>query len=536
MTIDDLCRAHDLLFEHDGVVRVPFLVKGRLVSPPAITRRAAEAAFAGADPDAHYARLPDVQLLRDPVIERADMRYTGEYFYQAFPAVDPFDLIETDYDRLVRGPYALTVDEVLAFLKAVAAALRESWAVLDRARTICRRVSTLPHAYLDAAFATLAFGLDAVAAAEMLNNELSVWGQPGRRFLDGWVELPARIVPGVTPLLAQSLAGGMPVAEPAAAAPAIRAMPTRQLHITAGNAPQVPIVSALRLILTKSAGVIKSPSEATLPAALLALAAAAAAPDHPLTRNISLVYWKGGDEAVERALFAPGAFDRIVVWGAPDAVSAVQARAMFTRVVAFNPRYGLSLIGREAFDGCLDEVAALAAQDVMINDQKACSSSLVQYVEGTEAQVKAYAAALSDRLSAWDRLSPPFIPPVARGQIKRMRRGRYSRARWLAREGESDPASTVVIMPEEFDILEHPMSRLVVIRPVEQLQDALRYLHQGVSMVGVYPETRRLALRDAIAARGVSSVLPLGQCERLFAGGPQDGMMVLAELVDWKNG
>ena len=103
MTIDDLCRAQDLLFEHDGVVRVPFLVKGRLVSPPAITRRAAEAAFAGADPDAHYARLPDVQLLRDPVIERADMRYTGEYFYQAFPAVDPFDLIETDYDRLCAG-------------------------------------------------------------------------------------------------------------------------------------------------------------------------------------------------------------------------------------------------------------------------------------------------------------------------------------------------------------------------------------------------------------------------------------------------
>lgn len=51
-----------------------------------------------------------------------------------------------------------------------------------------------------------------------------------------------------------------------------------------------------------------------------------------------------------------------------------------------------------------------------------------------------------------------------------------------------------------------------------------------------HPGARRLALRDAIVTRGVSSVLPLGQCERLFASGPQDGMMVLSELVDWKNG
>ena len=344
------------------------------------------------------------------------------------------------------------------------------------------------------------------------------------------------IIPGLTPFLAQGLAGGPRLAAPVAAAPAIRAMPTRQLHITAGNAPQVPIVSALRMILTKSAGVVKSPAEAVLPAALLALAAVVAAPDHPLTRNVSLVYWKGGEEAVERVLFAPGAFDRIVVWGAPDAVSAVQARAAFTRVIAFNPRYGLSLIGREAFDGRLDEVAALAAQDVMINDQKACTSSLVQYVEGTTAQAEVYAAALAEALGRWDRLSPPFIPPATQGQLKRMRRGRYSRARWLAHGGEGDPASTVIVTPEEFDILAHPMSRLVVIRPVAQLGDTLRYLHHGVSMVGVYPEARRLALRDAIAARGVSSVLPLGQCERLFAGGPQDGMMVLSELVDWKSG
>ena len=94
----------------------------------------------------------------------------------------------------------------------------------------------------------------------------------------------------------------------------------------------------------------------------------------------------------------------------------------------------------------------------------------------------------------------------------------------------------MVVIPEEFDILDHPMCRLVVVRPVPHLEDALQYLHAGVSMAGVYPEERRAALRDAIAARGVSSIYPLGQCERVFPGFPQDGMFVLSELVDWKNG
>jgi hypothetical protein len=60
-------------------------------------------------------------------------------------------------------------------------------------------------------------------------------------------------------------------------------------------------------------------------------------------------------------------------------------------------------------------------------------------------------------------------------------------------------------------------------------------MSQYVSTAGVYPEERRLELRDQILARGVSNVFPLGQCECVYAGMPHDGMRVLSELVDWKN-
>ncbi len=532
--MEKICQENQLLIEQDGVVRVPFLVKGRLLLPPAMSRKEILSAFEGCGPEVLYLKLPQAQLAREPVIDRDTLEYSSEYLYQVLPSFDASELIETDIDKLVRGPYALSVSQIREYLQGIAAALEANWATVDRVRQLCLKTSEYPDIFLNGAFASLQAGLDLRAAEAMIDQELSAWQIPGRKFLEGWVDVPAQVIPGMTPFIAQALSGAPDLPPPAKTS--IRAMPTRQLHITAGNAPQVPLISALRLILTKSAGVVKFPFGAVLPGMLLSLAAYSAAPEHPLTQNISTVYWQGGDESIENTLFMPGAFDRIVVWGAPEAVTSVQARAVFTKTVCFNPRYGVSLIGNEAFTENLEQVAFLSAMDALINNQKACTSSLVQYVEGTEQQVRQYGGKLAEMLARWDQQAPPFVLPANRGQIKRMRRGKYARAEWLTNTREGGFTSGVAIAPDEIDILDHPMCRLVILRRVEHLSEALAYLHQGVSMAGVYPEARRLELRDAMLARGVSSVLPLGQCERVYPGIPQDGMLVLSQLVDWKNG
>src|SRR4029078_4414449 len=55
----------------------------------------------------------------------------------------------------------------------------------------------------------------------------------------------------------------------------------------------------------------------------------------------------------------------------------------------------------------------------------------------------------------------------------------------------------------------------------------------GISTVGIAPEAHRTQLRDAVAARGVSNVVPLGEAERAYAGMPHDGMRILSELLSW---
>jgi ribosomal protein L35AE/L33A len=407
----------------------------------------------------------------------------------------------------------LSVDDILDYLDKILWSLVRNKKTVLRIYELFRMTSEYPDALLDKWLVSLPSGFDRKAAQQMIDSELSYKGRKGSDFLNGWVEVPHGNETSY-----------------------IRAMPTRQLHITAGNVPEVPVISTLRAILTKSAAVIKLPYGAILPGILFAMAAAEAAPEHPITQNLSMVYWQGGDDSVENMLFAPGVFDRVVVWGRPATVAAVQSKTPFTKTICLNPRYGISLIGNEVFSGNLEETVNKALTDVLAYNQKACTSSLVHYVEGTDKQANEYAGLLQQALKRFDDKTPNFTLPQAQGQVKRMKRGRYANAQWYLNYDNEDFVSGAVVISGEFDILDHPTSRLVAVRPVAKLDDALKYIHQSVSTVGVYPEERRQKLKDRILARGVSSVFPLGQCEKVFAGIPHDGMMILNQLVDWKVG
>lgn len=503
--------SRNLMADKDGVISIPFLVKGKLIKPPHIGRSEIEKAFTSVDGDTSYVKLPEAQVIREPVIDRRTMKYSGDYLYQLMPQLKPEDLIERDFDRLVNTLYSISVEDILQYIEIILRYLIQNSELTSDMAELYRLTSEYPDALLDKWFSSIPGVLDIKNARQMIDSELSYNGRPGSDFLNGWVK-----------------AGGD--------AGDIRAMPTRQLHITAGNTPEVPIISTLRAVLTKSAAVIKLPFGAILPGALLAMAAYDALPKHPITQNLSLVYWQGGDESIENTLFTPGAFDRVVVWGGPTAVVTVQSKTPFTRVISLNPRYGISLIGSEAFAGKLEETVDRALTDVLAYNQKACISSLVHYVEGTAEQADEYARCLQQALRRWDVETPDFVLPQAQGQIKRLKRGRYANAQWHLNCKGDDFMSGAVVITGEFDILDHPASRLVVIRPVEKLEDTLKYIHQGVSTVGVFPEERRQELKNRILARGVSSVLPLGQCDAVFAGMPHDGMMILNQLVNWKVG
>ncbi|MBI2889828.1 MAG: hypothetical protein HYY13_03480 [Nitrospirae bacterium] len=520
---------------NDVFVELPFMIRGTLRYPPHAQVDAVRAAFdreareKGLSPrQAAYLKLADVQVLREPMIDRARSAYRDGFLYQIMPLFRPEEIGETDFAALADELYSLPMEGISSFLAALSGAVSIESEYAARGLELSLLSSEMPEGFLKAAYGTFSALLNPETAIRMVDDELSFLNRPGSEYLSGWVRTGRPSVTGLSTAMGPApFAGGTDTW--------VRAMPTRQLHITAGNSPAVPIVSALRAFATKSASVIKSPSGALIPGALLGLAMARHVPDHPLTRHTSIVYWQGGDAGLEDVLFSPLFFDRIVVWGAPDAVASVRARALYNRVITFNPRYGVTWIGREAFSDPLEEVAARAAGDSMIWNQKACIASLVHYVEGSEAQALEYARVLSLALREWDRQVTNLVPPLLAGQIRRLRRGTLSQARWFVNGEDGRLGSAVVYVPGEFNLLDHPMCRLVVVRRVDVLERCLGYLHAGVSTVGIHPLSRIPGLRDRIAARGVSNIMPIGQHERMYPGMPHDGMRVLGDLVDWKN-
>src|SRR4051794_313565 len=74
----------------------------------------------------------------------------------------------------------------------------------------------------------------------------------------------------------------------------VRAFGARAVHVIAGNAPVVTAMTIARNALTRSDCIIKTPSNDPLTAAAFARTMIDMAPDHPLTKHLSVAYWKGG--------------------------------------------------------------------------------------------------------------------------------------------------------------------------------------------------------------------------------------------------
>jgi hypothetical protein len=514
------------LFEVDpqGIARLPVLVGGKLLIPEIPAFDLVDKAIASGE--------RSIEVGETLLIMVSGKAGEDVPLCLALPRiVDPSLAIPNDVTAQIAHLHPLPFAEVAAHIDRVGAAMAPHSAIIEAAQPLAIACADVSDHFVRLGFADVHAAYSGEAAAMAVDRELAYAGRPGRDFLDGWVEMGDAIAPGAM-AVARHAIGGPDVPTPPGRR--VRAVPMSQLHITAGNSPVVPAISALRALATKGPVTVKLPSGALVAGAAFAVALWAAGPDHPLSRFSTVAYWRGGDETVEPALFRRGAFERIVVWGSRESVDAVASQAAGTKTLVFNPRYGMSLIGREALDADrLNDTVRRAAQDTMIWNQQACIASLVHYVEGGDEAVETYCDALRAELALWDVAHGAAPDRAMVGRIRTARRGELADGRWMPNGPPVAPTSAVVRMDRGFDLSSHPMARVVVVRPVADISETLALMHAGVSSVGVWPIERLDGLRDGICGRGVTSAIPLGEADTNFLGAPHDGMRALSELVSW---
>src|SRR5690242_2488066 len=183
---------------------------------------------------------------------------------------------------------------------------------------------------------------------------------------------------------------------------AVRAFPSRMVHMLAGNAPSGCVASIAQGALVKAVNLFKMPSSDPFTTVAVLRTMAEIDPKHPVVQSISAVYWQGGDTTIERTLYRPQYFDKIVAWGGGEAINnVIQYLGPGIQLISFDPKSSISMIGREVCESA-DRVADVAdrlAADTTVFNQEACLASRFAFVEGQRAQVESLCAALAQRLA-----------------------------------------------------------------------------------------------------------------------------------------
>ncbi|WP_109524681.1 MULTISPECIES: acyl-CoA reductase [Nocardia] len=312
----------------------------------------------------------------------------------------------------------------------------------------------------------------------------------------------------------------------------VRAFAPRLIHVLPGNSPGVAVKSIAQGAMVKAVNLFKMSSSDPFTTVAILRTMADIDPGHPIVRSMSAVYWRGGDETVERVLYRPQYFDKIVAWGGGDAIdNVIKYLGPGFQLVSFDPKTSISMVGKEAFadDETLDLVAELAATDVMILNQEACVASRFLYLEADRADADRFCERLHARIVEKAAASGDARPLdlELREQVDTLMMLDDEYGVW----GRTDGKGLVIRSDDPVDF--HPINKTANVVRVDSLDDAMRHVDVATQTVGFYPFTRMPDYRDRLAGYGAQRIVRLGDAGPSTIGNPHDAMYPLHRFVHW---
>ena len=341
----------------------------------------------------------------------------------------------------------------------------------------------------------------------------------GVRYLEGWVE--------------NKLNNGVTVA--------VRPFGARAIHVTAGNIPTVAAMSIIRSVITRSDTIIKSPSNDPLTATAIARTMIDMAPEHPLTRHLSVAYWKGGDARIEQALYQPRNIEKIVAWGG---LSSIKHIAQYIQpgidLITLDPKLSSTIVGKAGFDSesTMQEVAHGIARDAGMYNQETCTNARVVYVQsGTGKEGIALANRLGELL--WDaiRALPPHLSSAARhldlALAEEIHALQMNRQWHKVIGGGLEGAVIVSQIDEPVDFARILANRVVNLVPFDDLDTPVRAVNAYTQTIGIYPPSLHDQLRDRLSLHGAQRLVTLGFAAVSMNHGLQDSIEPLRRMCRW---
>ena len=413
--------------------------------------------------------------------------------------------------------YEISLEDILDFLHAVGERLdldtNPHW---RQAFDISCFTTNLSRPVVEASYRACQSYLDRERVRERINIQI------GANYLEGWVP--------------NTLADGRTVN--------IRAIGARGVHIIAGNVPIVSPATLMRSAITRSDTIIKVPSNDPMTMFALARTMIEVDPKHPITKHISVAYWKGGDEAVENEIYQPRNIEKICAWGGFASVKHITKYIQpGIDLITLDPKNSTTLIGREAFDddATMREIAKRVATDVGGLDQEACVCSRVLFIEsGTDAKGIAnankfgqYMFEAMQNLPAATSSGPIHFDAGLKGEIEAIMplKDFY---RVFSEPGNLEKGAIIVSqMNEQVDFPQLLYGRVGNLVPMDNIEEAMQRFTAATQTVGFYPDSLRKRMRDKAALCGAQMISPVGYSISGTMCGPQDGLEPERRMVRW---
>jgi len=407
----------------------------------------------------------------------------------------------------------MKVDEIIDYLVALGERLDvASNPHLQFARDICIEGSGLSVGTIDFMFRNLAAVLKREILEQIVENNI------GMAVLDGW----------------QPCLDGARRVD-------VRAFGSRAVHINAGNAASLALHGTLTNALLKSDAIIKLPSNDPFTASAIALTMIEMAPDHPVTRHLSVAYWQGGNQAFESRLFRPVNVEKIIAWGGFASMKHIRTYlAPGLDLIALDPKISASIIGREVFESeeTMRAVAGRLAMDVGGFNQEACVNSRLTYVEVADngdgiALLNRFGELVYEaiqNLPAEVSGAHPAFDSALREEISDLR---FNDLFKIVGGKDSEGAVIVSQEAEPVEFSEQLGCRVANLVPVRSIDEALDYITVHTQTVGVYPDALKERIRDACAVRGAQRLTSLGGALGESMAQPHDAIEQFRRMVRW---
>ncbi len=439
----------------------------------------------------------------------------GDLVFQTPDAHKYIDQLPLGNPAKLADLYTLTFNDILDYCEALGERLEfDKNIYLQEACELSYLTAPVTPTMVKGSYMGLRHMLTRESVTEQVENSVGV------KYLEGWVK--------------QRLIDGTELD--------VRCFGARTLHIVAGNATGLSLLTILRNMVLRSDAIIKAPSNDPFTALAIARTMVEMAPDHPLTKHLSVAYWKGGDQAFEERLYQPQNLEKIVAWGGFNSMKHVTRYIQpGLELISLDPKRSASILGKGTFESeeTMREAAVRLASDIGALNQKACVCARVVYVQsGTDeaglANLNKFGGYVYDAMQT--------LPNTLSTIPKRYDQGLKAEVdalrlddEWYKVIGGKDGEGAVICsqIPESVSFATKLDDRTANLVPVDDLHEMMGAVDAYTQTVGVYPESIKEDLKDILPLYGAQRIVSLGYAAGLKWAGPQDSIEPLRRMGKW---